>query len=252
MTMPDQTAGQPSTHKDMPHHVAIIMDGNGRWAAERDLSRSEGHRHGVESVRGVVRAAIELELPYLTLFSFSSENWSRPQSEIRDLMSLLRRFIRTDLADLHKHGVRIRVIGERSGIEGDIIRLIEEAVALTSQNSGLQLTVAFNYGSRDEIARAAKRIAEQVKDGKLNPEDINQEMFGDYLDTSGLPDPDLLIRTSGELRLSNFLLWQCAYTEFVFVDAYWPDFNRTTLEDAINTFRDRERRFGGLQARSTA
>lgn len=236
----------------MPQHVAIIMDGNGRWAAERELSRSEGHKHGVESVRGVVRAAIDMELPYLTLFSFSSENWSRPQSEIRDLMSLLRRFIRTDLADLHKHGVRIRVIGERSGIEGDIIRLIEDAVALTSGNGGLQLTVAFNYGSRDEIARAVQRIANQVKDGKLQPEDINPEMFGDYLDTSGLPDPDLLIRTSGELRLSNFLLWQCAYTEFVFVDTYWPDFTRSTLEDAITAFRDRERRFGGLQARSTA
>ena len=252
MTMPDQTVGQPCSHDDMPQHVAIIMDGNGRWAAERELSRSEGHRHGVESVRGVVRAAIEMGLPYLTLFSFSSENWSRPQSEIRDLMSLLRRFIRTDLADLHKHGVKIRVIGKRSGIEGDIIRLIEDAVALTASNTGLQLTVAFNYGSRDEIARAAKRIAEQVKDGTLDSADINPEMFGDYLDTSGLPDPDLMIRTSGEQRLSNFLLWQCAYAEFVFVDEYWPDFTRATLEDAIATYRNRERRFGGLQARSTA
>jgi len=236
----------------MPQHVAIIMDGNGRWAAERGLSRSEGHKHGVESVRAVVRAAIEMKLPYLTLFSFSSENWSRPQSEIRDLMTLLRRFIRTDLADLHKNGVKIRIIGARDGIEGDIIRLIEDAVLLTSGNDGLQLTVAFNYGSRDEIARAARRMAELVAQGKLSPEDITPEAMNNFLDTSGLPDPDLLIRTSGEIRLSNFLLWQCAYTEFVFLDAYWPDFNRGTLEDAIATYRHRERRFGGLRKRSSA
>ncbi len=236
----------------MPEHVAIIMDGNGRWAAERGLSRSEGHKHGVESIRAIVRAAIELKLGHLTLFSFSSENWSRPQSEIRDLMTLLRRFIRTDLADLHKHGVKIRIIGTRSGIEGDIIRLIEDAVALTSSNSGLQLTVAFNYGSRDEIARAARRMAELVQEGKLSPDDITPETLSEFLDTSGLPDPDLLIRTSGEIRLSNFLLWQCAYTEFVFLDIFWPDFSRATLEDAIATFRHRERRFGGLRKRSTA
>ena len=236
----------------MPEHIAIIMDGNGRWAAERGLTRSEGHKKGVEAVQETVRAAINLELPYLTLFSFSSENWSRPQSEIRDLMTLLRRFIRSDLADLHKHGVKIRIIGARTGIEGDIIRLIEDAVALTSNNDGLQLTVAFNYGSRDEIARAARRMAELVQDGKLKPEDITPDMLSTFLDTAELPDPDMLIRTSGEVRLSNFLLWQCAYTEFVFLDNYWPDFTRQTLEDAITIFRDRDRRFGGLRARSTA
>ena len=236
----------------MPQHVAIIMDGNGRWAAKRGLPRSEGHRHGVESVRAAVRGAIDFNLPYLTLFSFSSENWSRPQSEIRDLMMLLRRFIRTDLADLHKHGVRIRIIGAREGIEGDIVRLIEDAVALTSKNSGLQLTVAFNYGSRDEIARAARRMAELVREGKLEPEEITPQAMSEYLDTTGLPDPDLLIRTSGEVRLSNFLLWQCAYTEFVFLDIYWPDFTSETLASAISLFRDRERRFGGVQAGSTA
>ena len=236
----------------MPEHIAIIMDGNGRWASERGLTRSEGHKKGVETVRETVRAAIDLELPYLTLFSFSSENWSRPQSEIRDLMTLLRRFIRNDLADLHKHGVRIRIIGARTGIEGDIIRLIEDAVALTSNNDGLQLTVAFNYGSRDEIARAARRMAELVQDGTLKPKDITPERLSTFLDTSELPDPDLLIRTSGEVRLSNFLLWQCAYTEFVFPDIYWPDFTRQTLEESILTFRNRDRRFGGLRARSTA
>jgi len=236
----------------MPEHIAIIMDGNGRWAAERGLTRSEGHKKGVETVRETVRAAIDLGLPYLTLFSFSSENWSRPQSEIRDLMTLLRRFIRSDLADLHKHGVRIRIIGARTGIEGDIIRLIEDAVALTSTNDGLQLTVAFNYGSRDEIARAARHMAELVQDGTLKPKDITPERLSTFLDTSELPDPDLLIRTSGEVRLSNFLLWQCAYTEFVFPDIYWPDFTRQTLEESILTFRNRDRRFGGLRARSTA
>lgn len=236
----------------MPEHIAIIMDGNGRWAAERGLTRSEGHKKGVETVRETVRAAIDLGLPYLTLFSFSSENWSRPQSEIRDLMTLLRRFIRSDLADLHKHGVRIRIIGARTGIEGDIIRLIEDAVALTSSNDGLQLTVAFNYGSRDEIARAARSMAELVQDGTLKPKDITPERLSTFLDTSELPDPDLLIRTSGEVRLSNFLLWQCAYTEFVFPDIYWPDFTRQTLEESILTFRNRDRRFGGLRARSTA
>ncbi len=236
----------------MPEHIAIIMDGNGRWAAERGLTRTEGHKKGVETVRETVRAAIDLGLPYLTLFSFSSENWSRPQSEIRDLMTLLRRFIRSDLADLHKHGVRIRIIGARTGIEGDIIRLIEDAVALTSSNDGLQLTVAFNYGSRDEIARAARRMAELVQDGTLKTKDITPERLSTFLDTSELPDPDLLIRTSGEVRLSNFLLWQCAYTEFVFPDINWPDFTRQTLEESILTFRNRDRRFGGLRARSTA
>jgi len=236
----------------MPEHIAIIMDGNGRWAAERGLTRSEGHRHGLESVQETVRAAIDLGLPYLTLFSFSSENWSRPQSEIRDLMALLRRFIRSDLANLHKHGVKIRIIGGRTGVEGDIIRLMEDAVALTSKNDGLQLTVAFNYGSRDEIARSARRMAELVEEGKLKPKDITPEKLGNFLDTAELPDPDLMIRTSGEIRLSNFLLWQCAYTEFVFMDIYWPDFTRQSLEDAITIFRDRDRRYGGLRARSTA
>lgn len=232
-------------------HVAIIMDGNGRWAAERGLSRSDGHKQGVESVRRVVRAAIEMNLRYLTLFSFSSENWSRPQSEVRDLMNLLRRFIRTDLADLHKHGVRIRVIGARGRVEGDILRLIEDAVALTSGNDGLQLTVAFNYGSRDEIARAARKLAQSVADGKIKPADITPETLEAELDTNGLPDPDLMIRTSGEMRLSNFLLWQCAYTEFIFTKTYWPDFGREELEQAVATFRNRERRYGGLSLRST-
>jgi undecaprenyl diphosphate synthase len=236
----------------VPRHVAIIMDGNGRWAAERGLPRAEGHRHGVESVRRTVQAAGELGIPYLTLFSFSSENWSRPKQEVQDLMRLLKRFIRRDLADLHKNGVRIRIIGEREGVEGEVVKLIDEAVALTASNQRLQLTVAFNYGSRNEIARAARRLARDVEEGRIEPDDITPELLSDRLDTAGLPDPDLLIRTGGELRLSNFLLWQCAYAEFVFIDTYWPDFTRETLEHGIAQYRGRERRFGGLPARSTA
>jgi undecaprenyl diphosphate synthase len=206
----------------------------------------------VESVRRTVKAAIELGITHLTLFSFSSENWSRPQEEINDLFGLLRRFIRRDLADLHKHGVKIRVIGAREGLEPDVLRMMDEAVQLTKDNTALNLTIAFNYGARDEIARAARRIAEDVASGRIAPEEVTPERFSDHLDTSGLPDPDLLIRTSGELRLSNFLLWQLAYAEFVFVDAYWPDFSRETLEASIAEYQRRSRRFGGLPARSTA
>ena len=235
-----------------PRHIAIIMDGNGRWAAGRGLPRAEGHRQGVESVRRTVKAALELGITHLTLFSFSSENWSRPQQEIHDLFGLMRRFVRRDLAELHKNGVKIRIIGTRVGLDEDILRLIDDAAHLTKDNSALHLTIAFNYGARNEIARAASRIAEAVVQGALAPEDITPERFGAYLDTADLPDPDLLIRTSGELRLSNFLLWQLAYSEFVFVDTYWPDFSRENLEAAIAEYQRRTRRFGGLKARSTA
>ena len=235
-----------------PRHVAIIMDGNGRWAAERRLPRVEGHRRGVESVRRIVEASKDLGVTHLTLFSFSSENWSRPVEEINDLFGLLRRFIRRDLADLHRNGVRIRIIGTRSELDNDIQRMLDEAVQLTKENTALNLTIAFNYGSRDEIVRAAGRIAEAVKKGALAPEDITEECFASYLDTVGLPDPDLLIRTSGELRLSNFLLWQLAYAEFVFVDTYWPDFNKAHFEGAIAEYQRRNRRFGGRTVRSTA
>ena len=233
-------------------HVAIIMDGNGRWAAERGLPRAEGHRQGVESVRRTVEAVLELCITHLTLFSFSSENWARPKQEINDLFGLLRRFIRRDLADLHKNGVKIRVIGTRSGLDGDILRMIDDALELTKDNTALNLTIAFNYGARDEIARAARRIAEDVAEGTLAAAEVTEERFGSYLDTANLPDPDLLIRTSGELRLSNFLLWQLAYAEFVFVDTYWPDFSRDQLEAALAEYQRRSRRFGGTSARSTA
>ncbi|MGI9387584.1 MAG: isoprenyl transferase [Methyloligellaceae bacterium] len=236
----------------LPRHVAIIMDGNGRWAAQRGLPRAEGHRRGVDSVRRTVEASVELRLEYLTIYSFSSENWSRPENEISHLMRLLKRFIRQDLASLHEQNVKIRVIGQYHVVDPEISSLIEEACELTSGNSGLNLTVAFNYGSREEIVFAVQRIAQSVKKGALQPADVTAELIGLYLDAPELPDPDLLIRTSGEMRLSNFLLWQCAYTEFVFLDVHWPDFDRRSLMRAIEIYHSRERRFGGLSARSSA
>jgi undecaprenyl diphosphate synthase len=222
------------------------MDGNGRWAAQRGLPRTEGHRRGVESTKECVRAASDLGIAYLTLFSFSSENWKRPPIEVSYLMGLLRRFIRRDLAEIHKNNVKLRVIGSEDGVPADLVTLLREAVVLTAGNTGLQLIIAFNYGARDEIVRAAQRLARRVKLGELTPEDITQEMFAAQFDTAGIPDPDLIIRTSGEQRISNFLLWQCAYSEFLFVDNFWPDFTRQTLESAIAAYRQRERRFGGL------
>ncbi len=228
------------------------MDGNGRWARERGLPRTLGHRQGVEAVRRAVRAAIELDITYLTIFSFSSENWKRPIDEIDDLMGLMKRFIRRDLAELHKAGVRIRVIGQRSHVDSELMTLIDEAVELTQSNDKLTLVIAFNYGSRGEIAGAARKLAEQVAAGKLHPSEITVERIANALDTSGIPDPDLLIRTSGEMRLSNFLLWQTAYSEIVFLNCYWPDFDKAAFEGAIAEFRSRERRFGGLNKVSTA
>jgi undecaprenyl diphosphate synthase len=233
-----------------PEHVAIIMDGNGRWAAARGLPRAEGHRRGVEALRRVVRAASELGIRYLTIFSFSSENWSRPASEIGDLFGLLRRFIRNDLATLHRDGVRVRVIGEREGLEPDIVALLDEAEELTHGNVRLDLTVAFNYGSRQEIANAAQRLAREVAEGKRDPSSIDVAAISEYLDTSDIPDPDLIIRTSGEQRLSNFLMWQAAYSELVFVPVHWPDFDKAALEEAIVEYAKRERRFGGLAAQA--
>jgi len=235
---------------DVPRHVAIIMDGNGRWAAARGLPRSEGHRRGVEALRRTVRAAGELGIGYLTIFSFSSENWARPPAEVRDLMALLRRFIRNDLAELHGNNVRVRVIGERAGLAPDILRLLEEAEELTRRNDGLVLVVAFNYGARQEIARAARQLAEEIRDGRLDLDAVTAESLARFLDAPDLPDPDLIIRTSGEQRLSNFLLWQAAYSELVFIPTHWPDFDRAVLEQALAEYRRRERRFGGLVART--
>ena len=240
------------TVPDVPQHVAIIMDGNGRWAAARGLPRVEGHRRGVEALRKTVRAAGDMGIRCLTIFSFSSENWQRPASEVRDLMGLLRLFIRKDLAELHGNGVRVRVIGERKSLDPDIRRLLEEAEELTRANTNLLLVVAFNYGARDEIARAVQRIAAGVASGAVKPDAITEEMIGQHLDAPDIADPDLIIRTSGEQRLSNFLLWQAAYSELVFTPVYWPDFDRAALEAAIEEYRRRERRFGGLAARTAS
>ncbi len=243
---PDGRKSCQTGRDDLPRHVAIIMDGNGRWAEKRGLPRSAGHKQGVETVRRIVRAAGELGVEYLTLYSFSSENWSRPQAEISELFSLLRMFIRKDLADLHKNNVRVRIIGNRDGVPDDICVLLDEAESLTEQNSGQTLVVAFNYGSRSEIVGAARLFAEQVAAGKLSPAAINESLFSSLLDTRDIPDPDLLIRTSGEIRLSNFLLWQLAYAEMLFVDCLWPDFSQEELEKALQTYATRTRKFGGL------
>lgn len=244
--MPQQT----EQTSEVPRHVAIIMDGNGRWASARGLPRLEGHRRGVEALRRTVRAAGDLGIGYLTIYSFSSENWSRPQAEISDLMGLLRRFIRNDLAELHKSGVRVRVIGERDALAPDIARLLTEAEELTAANTHLTLIVAFNYGSRQEIVRATQRLLGEVAAGRIDPAQITPDMIGCFLDAPDVPDPDLIVRTSGEQRLSNFLLWQAAYSELVFMPVFWPDFDRAALEEAIAEYHRRERRFGGLVART--
>jgi undecaprenyl diphosphate synthase len=236
--------------RPMPRHVAIIMDGNGRWAEARGLPRVSGHAIGVEAVRRTVRAAMELHIEVLTIFSFSTENWTRPADEVDVLMGLMKRFIRSDLAELHSNGIKIRVIGDRQGVDPELMGLVDDAVQLTSENTAMTLVIAFNYGARDEIAKAAQRLAADVVSGKLEAHAITAATLAGRLDTAGLPDPDLVIRTSGEQRLSNFLLWQAAYAEFVFLDVHWPDFAREHFEAALDIYRGRDRRFGGLSARS--
>ncbi|HVP98463.1 MAG TPA: isoprenyl transferase [Roseiarcus sp.] len=236
----------PSRLNEPPAHVAIIMDGNGRWAEKRGLPRLEGHRHGVEAVRRAVRSAITHGVRYLTIYSFSSENWRRPRDEVAMLMGLLKRFIRNDLAELHKNRVKVRIIGGRENLSPDIAALLVEAEQLTRENEGLALTVAFNYGARQEIAEAVRRIAAEARDGRLDPETIGVDEFAARLDTAGLPDPDLIIRTSGEMRLSNFLLWQCAYAELVFLPVLWPDFDDAAFVSALEEYAARERRFGAV------
>ena len=245
MTDRDWPERETMSDERVPKHVGIIMDGNGRWAAARGLPRLEGHRRGVEALRRTIRAAIELNIRYLTVYSFSTENWSRPVAEVDDLMFLLKRFIRNDLAELHRADVRVKVIGIRDGLKPDILGLLREAEDLTQSNGGLTLVVAFNYGGRQELASAVRRIAERVRDGSLAPEAVTVETVADHLDTAGIPDPDLIVRTSGEQRLSNFLMWQSAYAEFVFMPGHWPDFDRSALEEALAAFTTRERRFGG-------
>jgi undecaprenyl diphosphate synthase len=222
------------------------MDGNGRWAHAHGLPRGEGHRRGVEALRGAVRYAVRRGIRYLTLFSFSSENWSRPDEEIQGLFNLVRVFIRSDLAELNRNSVKVRVIGARDQIPTDIRGLIEEAEGVTAGNRGLQLVVAFNYGARDEIVRAARKLAERALAGEITPADIDTEAFARALDTAGTPDPDMIIRTSGEQRISNFLLWQAAYSELIFLPVLWPEFGEAEFESALNEYASRERRYGGV------
>jgi undecaprenyl diphosphate synthase len=236
----------------VPRHVALIMDGNGRWAAARGLPRFEGHRRGVEAVRRAVKAAIELGVSYLTVYSFSIENWSRPHEEVQNLMGLLHRFIRNDLADLHANHVRVRVIGARTDLTPEIDALLREAEDVTRENTGLTLVVAFNYGARQEIAAAARALAEAVVAGRLSLDDIDADAISARLHTADIPDPDLIIRTSGEQRLSNFLLWQAAYAEFVFLPINWPDFDKAAFQAAIADYAHRDRRFGQLAPPRTA
>lgn len=233
---------------NIPKHVAIIMDGNGRWAAQRNLPRSAGHKQGAEAVRRVVASAGELGIQYLTLFGFSSENWSRPEAEIKELMNLLRYYLRSETADLHKNGARLRVIGDRSAFDADIVKLIENAETLTEENKNITVIIALNYGGRNDIMYALQRLHNAHLGEKLDMSTIEAQLPG-FLMTAGIPDPDLLIRTSGEQRISNFLLWQCAYTEFVFTPKFWPDFSKEDLQSALEEFSGRERRYGGIQKR---
>lgn len=241
-----------AVRSSIPRHVAIIMDGNGRWAQSHGLTRTAGHRKGMEVVHEIVRTARDEGISFLTLFAFSSENWRRPETEVRDLLGLMKLFIRRDLAELHRDNVRIRVIGERCNLQSDILPLLIEAEETTKHNTGLTLVIAFNYGARDELARAMSSLAQDVAAGRLRPEDISPEMIDARLDTVGIPDPDLIIRTSGEERLSNFLLWQAAYSELMFVPEYWPDFDGAMFRAALEKFSMRERRFGGLVASNVA
>jgi len=231
-----------------PIHVAIIMDGNGRWAKARNLPRTAGHKRGAESVKTVVRSAAEMGISYLTLYGFSSENWNRPLSEVNDLMGLLRFYLSSEIAYLQKNGVRLRVIGERERLDPDITSLIEEAEKKTADNSVITLVIALSYGGRAEIVCAARSLAEKVASGFLRPEDIDENSLEHHLFTADIPDPDLLIRTSGEKRISNFLLWQLAYAEFVFTDTLWPDFSKEDFAKAIDEFQGRERRYGSTGA----
>ena len=229
-----------------PNHVAIIMDGNGRWAKARGLPRVAGHRRGAEAVRRVIRGAGELGIPVLTLFAFSTENWTRPADEVNDLMGLLRHYLRNELDELHRNGAKLRVIGNREGLAADIVRDISDAENMTRSNGRIDVNICINYGARAEILQATRSLARQVATGELSADHIDENLFERELLTAGVPDPDLLIRTSGEQRISNFMLWQCAYAELVFVDTLWPDFGKEHLEQAIAEFRRRERRYGGV------
>jgi undecaprenyl diphosphate synthase len=240
-----------SSQAKPPRHIAVIMDGNGRWARARGLPRTAGHQRGVEAIRRTIRAAAEFGIEYMTFFGFSTENWSRPQDEVGELMRLLRTYLRGETAELHKNGIRLRVIGDRRAFSSDIVELIENAERLTVENTGLNMTIALNYGGRQDILHAANLLADHAwrEKRKLTEEEVNA-LFPQFLMTAGIPDPDLLIRTSGEQRTSNFLIWPCAYTEFVFTPTLWPDFDKEDLQQAIQEYASRDRRFGAIKTSS--
>lgn len=232
---------------NIPNHVAIILDGNGRWAKKRFMPRNYGHMQGAKVVEQICEDADSIGIKYLTVYAFSTENWNRPQDEVEALMKLLRNYLKDCIKRANNNNMRVRVIGEKSRLSDDIRSKIEELEECTKNNTGLNFTIALNYGSRDEIVRAVREISKDVKDGKISESDIDDKMISDYLDTRGIPDPDLLIRTSGEERLSNFLLWQLAYTEFYFTDILWPDFNKKELIKAVEKYNERDRRFGKVK-----
>ncbi len=230
--------------KELPHHIAIIMDGNGRWAKKRALNRIKGHQEGAESVRVIVRACREIGVKILTLYAFSTENWRRPQYEIKSLMALLKRFLKSERQEMLENNIRLNAIGQIERLPEDVQAVLNETIAATQHNRGMLLNLALSYGSRDEIVEAAQKVALDVQKGALEPGDITPGLFSEYLYTKGMPDPDLLIRTSGEIRISNFLLWQIAYSEIYVTDPLWPDFRKEALLEAIRDYRTRERRFG--------
>ena len=232
---------------NIPNHVAIILDGNGRWAKKRFMPRNYGHMQGAKVVEQICEDADSIGIKYLTVYAFSTENWNRPQDEVEALMKLLRNYLKDCIKRANNNNMRVRVIGEKSRLSDDKRSKIEELEECSKNNTGLNFTIALNYGSRDEIVRAVREISKDVKDGKISESDIDDKMISDYLDTRGIPDPDLLIRTSGEERLSNFLLWQLAYTEFYFTDVLWPDFNKKELIKAVEKYNERDRRFGKVK-----
>ncbi len=235
---------------NIPQHVAIILDGNGRWAKKKGMPRNYGHAQGSKNVERICEEAWRMGIKYLTVYAFSTENWNRPKNEVDALMTLLRNYMKTCLKTAAKNDMKIRVIGDKTALDSDIKQRISELESATKENQGLNFTIALNYGSRDEMIRATKRLAKDCVDGRVNVEDISEELYETYLDTCGVPDPDLLIRTSGELRLSNYLLWQLAYAEFYFTDVLWPDFTKEELKKAIEQYNRRERRFGGVKEES--
>ena len=245
-----QSRPQPRLELRVPAHIGVIMDGNGRWARARGKARTEGHVAGVKALRRMVELSIRYQVRYLTVFSFSSENWTRPRDEVRFIFGLLHRFVASDLETLIRNNVRVTIIGNRDSLEEPLKRLIADVEAKTAANTGLNLIVAFNYGGKAEITEATRRIARAVAAGELRPEDINESTVERALYTVGIPDPEIIIRTSGERRFSNFLLWQAAYSELIFVDENWPDFNEATFLRVLEEYSSRDRRFGGIEARS--